>query len=118
MTKKAISIILSIILALGVALPGFATGVEPRATAMTPLLTFDGTTANCSGTVISAGSEIEATIILRRGNRVIDSWSASGTHSVYVSGSCQVNEGYTYTLTLSGTVNGVNFTPVSTSATC
>ena len=85
-----------------------------------PTLSFNGTTANCYGSVTtgSANSTIKATLTLWDGSKVVDSWSSSGTGSLYLSGSCTVSKGKKYTLTLDATVNGVSISRTSTSGTC
>lgn len=85
-----------------------------------PVLSFNGTTADCYGSVTtgSANSAIEATLTLWDGSKVVDSWSSSGTGSLSLSGSCTVSKGKKYTLTLDATVNGVSISQRSTSGTC
>lgn len=85
-----------------------------------PTLSFRGTTADCYGEVTtgSANSTIKATLTLWNGSKVVDSWSASGTGSLSLSGSCTVSKGVRYTLTLDATVNGVSISQKSVSGTC
>lgn len=59
---------------------------EPRMREIIPQLSFDGTTANCSVAISSPGDDIEATITLWYGNRVLGSWSGSGTSALEISG--------------------------------
>ncbi|MGN0985932.1 MAG: hypothetical protein ACI4OU_05500 [Candidatus Enterenecus sp.] len=91
---------------------------QPRVVAVTPSLSFEGTTANCWAAIIEANSEISATMTLWRGNRVIDSWSGEGTSALLLEGSCTVNEGLTYTLRVTGTINGEPLEVASITRTC
>ena len=85
-----------------------AQAVEPRAVGV-PVLTFDGTTAECSTTCIgdSTTDKVKATLTLYQGSTVVDSWSNSGTYRVRVSGSCSVKSGKSYDLVLTWSINGV-----------
>lgn len=51
-------------------------------------------------------------------NRLIDSWSGTATSVLYLSGSTQVVNGRTYTLTVTGTIGGVAFDAESVSGAC
>lgn len=81
-------------------------------------LTFSGTTANCSGSVTDPGKSIVATMTLSRGSTVVGSWSGSGTSYVVLNGSCTVTKGLSYTLVISGTVDGVSFSTTPITKTC
>jgi hypothetical protein len=81
-------------------------------------LTFSGTTANCYGTVTDLDKYIVATMTLSQGGTVVGSWSGSGTSVVNLSGSCKVTKGKTYSLVISGTVDGVSFTTTPIVKTC
>ena len=93
---------------------------QPRAVSNRPTLSFSGTTAscyvNCKGA--STSDDLYATLTLYQGNTYVDSWSGSGTGSVFVSGQCAVKSGKSYTLTLSYSVNGEAKPSVSVSNTC
>lgn len=118
MRKRIVS--LAAVMALLVVMSASAVAVEPRLTVSTPSLTFSGTTANCSVIVrASSGDEIDATLSLYRGSVLVDSWPGEGTTAVYISGSCSgLTKGVTYTLKVSGTVDGVSFSGTPVSATC
>lgn len=90
------------------------------AVSATPNLSFSGTTANCTGRVTTGNEDdsIVATLTLWHGNTFVYSWSGSGTDYVYLSGSCTVSKGETYTLTIDATVNGVSIPQKSISRTC
>lgn len=108
-----VAIILALLLCIGVS------AAQPRVSVVaTPKLSFSGTTANCSAAITSPDDEISATLTLWRGNRVIDSWSETATSAVLISGSCTVTEGLTYTLRLTGTIDGTPIQVVSVSGTC
>ena len=106
--------LLALILAMLLSIPSFA--IESRS--QIPTLTFSGTTATCQGIVSSSGARIEAELTLWHGNTIVDSWSKSGNNYVLINETCRVSDGETYTLTLTGTINGVEFTETSVTRTC
>lgn len=110
--------IIPIALILVCALTLSVSAIEPRATRITPSLTFSGTTANCTVIVSAVGSEIDVTMELWTGSTLVDSWNNDGTTRVVVEGSCTVTKGKTYTLKTYGTIDGVKFTGTSVSGTC
>ncbi len=82
-----------------------------------PTLTAFGNTAKCKATIIDSGSYINATLELYQGSTLVDSWQKTGTGVVSFSEEAPIVRGLPYTLTLSGTINGVEFTPVSVTKT-
>lgn len=82
-----------------------AYAAEPRAVTARPILSFNGSTANCEVSVTAYG-DIDITLSLWQGSTLIDSWSGSGFGSVSMSESCSVTKGKNYTLTVSGTAGG------------
>lgn len=78
---------------------------EPRAVTVRPILSFDGTTANCEVSVTTYG-DIDIILSLWQGSTLVDSWSGSGFSIVSISESCTVTKGKTYKLTVSGTAAG------------
>ena len=76
---------------------------------MKPDLSFDGTTAICSG--ICQGNtqadSIDVTLTLYQGKNYINSWSSSGTGRVILSKECKVTSGKTYRLEMVCSINGV-----------
>lgn len=82
-----------------------------------PNLSFSGTTAYCSVSVVEAGADIEVTLTLYRGSTVVDSWTGSGVSYVSINETCKVTSGKTYTLKVSGTVDGEDISG-SVSGTC
>lgn len=82
-----------------------------------PSLKVSGTTATCSAKVVSSGKTINATLELWQGGTLIASWSKTGTGLVTFSETVTIVRGLTYTLTLSGTINGVAFPTQSVTKT-
>ena len=103
MKKRLLPLGLAVVLAIGMTI--CASAAEP-------------TTANCEAMITSASDSIKATMTLKQGNRVVDSWSGSGTGIVFLEGDCKVTKGVTYTLTVEGTRNGVAFEPATITRTC
>lgn len=81
-------------------------------------LSFSGTTANCYGSVTDLNKYIVATMTLSTGGSTVGSWSGSGWSVVDLSGSCTVEKGKTYSLVISGTVDGVAFSTTPIVKTC
>lgn len=81
-------------------------------------LSFSGTTIQCSGKVTSIGDTINATMELKQGGVVIDSWNASGVGIASMNGTHAGVSGQTYTLVIYGTVNGVSFASISDTKVC
>lgn len=81
-------------------------------------LNFNGTTAVCSATITEPNKNIVATMTLKHGSSVVGSWSGSGKSVVNLYGTCQVVKGQTYTLVISGTVDGTSFSSTPYSKTC
>lgn len=69
-------------------------------------LTFDGTTATCTFTVLETGSNIKVTMTLWQGNTIIETWTKEASSIVRMNEQCTVSKGKTYTLEVSYTVNG------------
>ncbi len=82
-----------------------------------PNMVVTGTTVKCTGQVKQIGASIDATLELWQGSTLIASWNKTGTTIVTFSETETIVHGLTYTLTLSGTVNGVAFTPRSITRT-
>ncbi|MDO4812839.1 MAG: hypothetical protein Q3995_04890 [Eubacteriales bacterium] len=89
-----------------------------QATQVRPTLSFSGTKATCEVTVVDSGKSIDATMELWCGSTLVDSWSGSSSSLLTLTGDHDVVSGCTYTLTVSGTVNGVAFTGTPVSKTC
>ena len=114
--KKAISIALVLILIFSFIPAAFADELDTPADdpeefelSVHGSLSFNGTKANCYGSISDAGKYIVATMTLSHNGSTVGSWSGSGTSSVILSGSCNVVSGQSYTLVISGTADGVPF---------
>lgn len=79
-----------------------AQAIEPRATGGNPVLTFDGTTAQCSVTCTGnkSSDQVKAILTLYQGDSYVDSWDDIGKFRVSVYGECDVKKGETYTFRL------------------
>lgn len=117
--KKRIASVLTTIFLISILLVSTAYAAVPRR-ASAPSLSFSGTTANCSASCYGNSSQdtVSVTLTLYQGNTYVDSWSGSGKYHVSVSGSCGVQSGKSYKLTLDYSINGVKQTSVSTSKVC
>ncbi len=89
-----------------------------NAVRVTPSLSFSGTTANCEAVIFQSGATISATMELKHGSTVIASWSDTGTTKLTMSETVTVTSGQTYTLRVSGTINGTAFIPAYVTTTC
>lgn len=123
--RKFFSIILSLTLLFAILPSAFADEVTTPADdpiiseiAVNSSLSFNGTTANCYGTVTDLDKYIVATMTLSHGGTVDGSWSGSDYSVVNLSGSCKVTKGVTYSLVISGTVDGVPFSTTPIVKTC
>lgn len=110
--------IVAMVLALALSLSMTAYAAETRTVPITPTLSFSGTTAHCSVTVIQSGKEIDVTLTLYRELSRIASWSGSGENVVTVRGSAAVKDGLEYRLVATGTIDGTPFTSVEIVGTC
>ena len=84
----------------------------------------EGPSFNTSGSIVTCkakarfpGQEIDATLELYQGSTFVTSWHKTGTGSVSFAEQTGFTSGLSYTLTISGTVNGIAFTPQSTTQT-
>ena len=115
MQKRLLALIL--VVAMLVASTAFAAtyAVRPRAT-----LTFDGTTAICSSSVVgdSSSDKIEVMMTLWQGSVLLYSWSTSGTGRVEMEKTKTVTKGTTYTLKVNASVNGEILAEQSAKGTC
>lgn len=86
-----------------------AYAATPRALSIEPELSFSGNTAFCDVLIIGdkTTDEISATMKLKYGNTVVDSWSDSGYGYLFMEETATVVSGRTYTLTVDVTFNGV-----------
>ncbi len=110
--------IMPIVLILIAVICATASADMSRVSSAYPELHFNGNTAYCSIEVSDSNSEISATLELWRGNRRLVSWSDSDTSYLYISGTYAVESGTSYTLKVSGTIDGVSFVGTPITKTC
>ena len=112
----------SVLLALLLLMAVFTTAQASPARSLSanPLLSFAGTTANCSVYIRAdnLNDSISATIQLWQGSSCVATWYASGVGSLTHSASKAVTSGLQYTLTVDATINGSSIPRVSTTQTC
>ena len=116
-TKKKIILCLLVMLMLFTAVSVQA--ATSRAVRASLQLTFDGTQANCS-VVITADmltDTISATMQLKQGNTIIDSWSSSSNGFLILRETAPVEENKTYTLVVTYSINGVVRPSISSTET-
>lgn len=117
--KKRTALLIALALALALSIHVISSAAQPYSGGSAPILTFDGTIANCYAIVSSPGDEISATLTLRYGGTRCAVWYAKGTSSVTFDEIKEVSRGRTYTLTLSWTINGKPAVgDLSTTAVC
>lgn len=112
--RTFISVILAVVLISGLC---FSASAQTRGVNVILNLSFSENTAQCSVNISDIG-KISATLELWQGNTLIDSWEGTGTSYLSISGSHTVTSGKTYTLKVSGTVDGVAFTKTPVSKVC
>lgn len=115
MKRRFISMFALVLLVLTIT----AQAVEPRAIG-SPVLDFNGTTAECSVTCRGDNTtdKLNVTLTLYQGSTFVDSWSGSGTYRVPVSGSAQAQRGKEYRLVLTWSINGISQPSVTTTGRC
>ncbi len=113
-------IVMSLAVIMVLLLPVTAQAANARTINIIPKLTFSGTTANCSLTILanSMSDEIEATIKLWRGSTCIATWQEDSTGILSFKDTVSVSNGKTYELTADVTINGTTQPQVSVSAKC
>ena len=115
MKKRIVSVFL--VAAILSALVATAAAAQARAANYTPVLSFDGTTANCYFSVTALGKPITATLELWHGSTRVAKWSDSATSRLIIDEDCTVTKGQTYTLKVSGTIDGASFTGIPVTGT-
>lgn len=113
--KNIIPLLLFVVMALTV-----SAHAASRTLAIKPSISFDGTTAECSISVVAdkMSDSIKATLVLWDGTKRVDSWTISGTGYLLFSDSTQVIKGRTYKLTADVMICGISKPSVSVEATC
>ena len=96
-------LILATLLAIG------AYAATPRTLSIEPDITFNGNKALCELIIVGdkGTDEISATMQLKYGNTVVDSWSDSGYGYLFMEETATVSSGRTYTLVVDVTINDV-----------
>ena len=82
-----------------------------------PEFSTNANTVTCKARVSFLGKSIDATLELYQGSTLVAWWTKTGTSSVSFSEPAPFISGLSYTLTISGTANGVAFTPASVTKT-
>lgn len=115
---KKFALIMALLLVL--LIPVSAAASVARTPQSFPSLSFNGTTANCSLTILTndSSASINATVQLWQGNTCLQTWYASGTGRLTFSGTQSVTSGLQYTLTVSATVNGSSLSVPTVTKTC
>lgn len=104
--KKAI-ISLALVVVLVLMIPLSVNAAMPKATAIVPGLSFNGTTAICTLTVSAdATDSIYATIKLWNGSTCLKTWYRSATEVLTFRDTASVSINGTYTLTADVSING------------
>lgn len=98
----------------------FSAQATQRSAMVKPNITFSGTTATCSVSVIgnSAKDSISLTVKLYSGNACIATWTDSGSGNLNFSRTKTVQKGSTYKLTADVSINGTALSTASTTGTC
>lgn len=82
-------------------------------------LTFSGTTANCSVTVIAGSEEaIAITVKLWNGSTCIKTWNDTGTGTLVFKGTATVEKGKTYDMTVDVTIDEEEYATQTVSGVC
>lgn len=91
-----------------------------RTATIWPSMDFNGTTAQCSVSVTADHftDDIEIVVKLWRNGQCIKTWDDSGTGYLIFDRTTTVTRGYTYTMTVDATLDGVVQPTVSVSGTC
>ena len=96
-----------------------AHAIQSRSITSVPHLSFDGNNASCVIQIVGdkMTDEISATMELRCGSDLIASWNGSGSGILKMTKSAAVKKGKTYTMVVNFSVNGIEQSPVTISAT-
>ena len=112
--------ILPFVLIFAMLLSTQAFAASPLIITIRPAISFNGTTANCRGTVSGnhVTDRIEAVVILWDGNEIVEDWYPTGKGSLLFSDTTTVTKGKTYELTVDVTINGLEYDTVTISGNC
>ena len=113
--KRLLGIV--IVVAVLLAIPSYA--FLMRNIDVYPDITFSGSEAICSVCIYGdlMTDQISATMVLKRGNTLIGSWSANDVGILEMEEFATVSRNKTYTLTVNYSVNGITQDPVTISRT-
>ncbi len=115
--KRILPIVLSIVMLFSTCAFASSSNVSGPRGVGSPTLTASGNTATCGCRITFSGQEIDATMELWQGSTLVASWQDTGTGRVDFYETVTIVRGLTYTLTVSGTVDGISFTPRSITKT-
>lgn len=104
---KKVALLLALIILVSV--PLTAQAATPRFISIRPSLSYNGSVATCSAQIVgnSTSEYLEATIKLWHQNSCIKTWKETGYGYIFFSESATIVPGYTYTLMVDLSVNGV-----------
>ena len=89
-----------------------------NAYSITPSLSFTGTIANCQVVISAPGKDIDVTMELYNGSTRVGYWHKTATSYVNLNKTKPVSSGNTYTLEISGTIDGEDIDGVPVTKTC
>lgn len=112
--------VFSLVLFLSVLFTMHVRAAEERTVMIWPSISFDGTKAICSVTIMADRStdRIEADIKLWQGDSCVESWTESSFGDLMFTGNTTVAKGQKYILTVDAKINNLARPTVSTSAVC
>lgn len=115
MHRRIISMVIAVMLILSLSVPVFA---EARINAVTPTISFSGTTANCSVTISAIDKNINANLELWCNGSMVNSWSGRGQSLVIINGSHYGISGREYIVKVTGTIGSETISCYPVSAVC
>lgn len=118
MKRRLLSLFLVLLMIAAIPMSVFA--ATPRAIAVNPRLSFEGTTAKCGLTVMvnTMSDKVSAVIMLWDGNKCIKAWTKSSNGTLVFSDTATVTIGKEYRLTADVTINGVTEPRFTITRTC
>ena len=116
MARKFLAVLLVVLLAF----PINAQAAAPRAITAAPTISYSGTTATCTATIVAGNSTdaIQATLTLYHGTSITTRWTASGQGYLITSRDVAVIRGWTYRLEVEYFVNGQRMTTATVEKEC
>lgn len=116
-SKRIVALVLAGIMMFSICAFADETDIRGTMDAKKPSMRVVGSTVYCSATVTYSGQYIDATLELYKGSTLVAWWTKTGTGLVSFSEPAPFISGLSYTLTISGTANGIAFTPQSITQT-